>query len=1045
MRTYQIKELLTDKITGEWGTEPIGDEGVKILRTTNFTNQGRLNFGKIVVRKIEPKKIEKKRLKKGDIIIEKSGGSPTQPVGRVVIFEENDEEIYLCNNFTTVLRPNQQLVDPKYLFYLLYKNHLLGHTLQFQNKTTGIINLKLDQYLDDIVDIEPDLAMQRRIATVLSRAEALITSRKQTLALLDDLLKSTFLDLFGDPVRNEKGWEVEKLSEYYSSKKEGTKCGPFGSALKKQDYVPDGIPVWVMDNIQIDRFNPNGALFITKEKYNSLKSYSVSTGDIIISRAGTVGKMCVVDSDVKESIISTNLIRLSLDKNRLLPIHFVSLMSYFKDRMARLKTGSDGGFTHMNTGVLNNLPIPVPPLELQTRFAGIVAQVERLKAQQRESLTQLEQLYQSLLQRAFRGELFGGSAVVGETPATRPARSSRAASTKPLRAAIRHRTNDQLPLSFDLPNQPTPTPDTPSLMKLLSLTLHDSFRSLPAGFHVQFLPDTVTSAELAFAPYCLVGPNGSGKSNLLEVLAAIFYHLDCIYLPSKPDGFDRDEEHPKGFDATDSQPDAFELKYLIQKWLDDDPAMDRSPAWGSRPFEPLAGSPPFYHITIYKKRGKRPSVLLRNWLADDEPEIELDRFAVPSVLPELVVGYSSGDNEILSLPFFKMRFLHYDEYLHKLSEQLPYQQPTGRLLYLDTPYSEAVLLANYLMQPPAVMQPVYDLIGIEGVAQFRLVIRDDYRVPVRPRAGQLQAGVGLMVMGASETGETVALTSALNTVIDQFSRCATVRNLFLLSDNEDDMLKLDFTVDAACRAKFRKEFGDPLTLFRAFQVLLTLNLFEVETSVKQAVYQSNSLDVAETVPTLPANRRIARFENVLLSKRDVGNVPTKALSDGEHQFLHSMGVCLLLKDTRSLLLLDEPETHFNPDWRARFISTLTRCLTAGSGAASVSELLITSHSPFIVSDCQRNNVLIFERGALSPKRPDFNTFGASINQISLKVFGKRETIAAVAMETLTDLEQAVRSGDKSADEARDATDALGDSVEKLLFLKFVDQFQDSHQ
>jgi type I restriction enzyme S subunit len=151
---------------------------------------------------------------------------------------------------------------------------------------------------------------QIRIATLLSRVDELITTRKENLRLLDEFLKSTFLEMFGDPARNEKGFEIRTLNDFYIDPKNGTKCGPFGSALKKNEYVKSGVPVWNMDNISTDgRFKPEIGLWITDDKYEELKAYSTINGDVIISRAGTVGKMCVLSSKHTKSIISTNLIR----------------------------------------------------------------------------------------------------------------------------------------------------------------------------------------------------------------------------------------------------------------------------------------------------------------------------------------------------------------------------------------------------------------------------------------------------------------------------------------------------------------------------------------------------------------------------------------------------------------------------------------------------------------------------------------------------------------------------------------------------------------
>jgi type I restriction enzyme S subunit len=146
---------------------------------------------------------------------------------------------------------------------------------------------------------------------------------------------------------------------------------------------------------------------ITHSKFKrgeKLVAYSVKDGDIIISRAGTVGKMCVARMDGQPAIISTNLIRVRLG-DELRPLHFVSLMLYCKGRVGRLKTGADGAFTHMNTGVLDSLEFPYPSIELQDQFAAIVEKVEVLKSRYQQSLADLEALYDVLSQQAFKGEL----------------------------------------------------------------------------------------------------------------------------------------------------------------------------------------------------------------------------------------------------------------------------------------------------------------------------------------------------------------------------------------------------------------------------------------------------------------------------------------------------------------------------------------------------------------------------------------------------------------------------------------------------------------
>jgi type I restriction enzyme S subunit len=309
----------------------------------------------------------------------------------------------LCssNQQLTGLYPNEK-ADVSYLYYWFKGNK---KTLE-STSNNAVVPILNNRTLETIKIPLPPLPQQQKIANILDAADALRQKDKALLAKYDELTQALFLDMFGDPVSNPKGFSINRLEEFYLSKKEGTKCGPFGGALKKEEFVEKGIPVWNMDNITkkgelVSKMN----LWITNEKFNILNSYAVINGDIIISRAGTVGKMCVVNTTFENSIISTNLIRLRLNNNLLLPMYFVLLMTYFKEKIGRLQTGSDGAFSHMNTGVLNDLKFPYPPIELQNQFAERVQAIEQQKSIAQRSLEKSEALFNSLLQKAFKGEL----------------------------------------------------------------------------------------------------------------------------------------------------------------------------------------------------------------------------------------------------------------------------------------------------------------------------------------------------------------------------------------------------------------------------------------------------------------------------------------------------------------------------------------------------------------------------------------------------------------------------------------------------------------
>jgi len=585
-------------------------------------------------------------------------------------------------------------------------------------------------------------------------------------------------------------------------------------------------------------------------------------------------------------------------------------------------------------------------------------------------------------------------------------------------------------------------------MKLLRLKITDpkGFRSLQAGFEYRFRSDWDLQEEQGFAPFVCAGPNGSGKSNLLEALAAIFYHLECIYLENLPDSFRFEEEaNPGGFRSETAIPDGFEIEYLIRP----------QDALKTQGYDGQA------YVRIVKQPGAAPKWFLLNH-AEQEGAVELTigQTLARQLLPDYVLGYSSGENEILSLPFFKMRFVQFDEYDQALKQQLPYPgRPESRLVYLDSGFSQAILLCNLLFQDADALTPFRDDLKIEELKEFRIIIRRSIEV----EESRITA-FGSRDENKRETIEEIvknhpALSAiedesqtrryrvnlvqlldggdASDKVISRLMRCATCWYL----DDASDTLYLDYLVNDATRQAFRENFdfevnGSPIALFQAFQVLLTLNLFAVSDSLKADLYQSDSHYVSETVPTLASDERIMRFKFVKFRKTDVAEpVMLKNLSDGEHQLLHTLGLCLLFKNTQSLFLLDEPETHFNPDWRANFVTRLHQSFNGSDGQ----EMLVTTHTPFLISDSRPEKVLVFNKadGVVSVSHPGYNTLGASINKITMATFGKRETIGGHAQAMLDDLRQRFEQGEDKEQLIAEINHQLGDSVEKVLLIKTI--------
>ncbi len=583
-------------------------------------------------------------------------------------------------------------------------------------------------------------------------------------------------------------------------------------------------------------------------------------------------------------------------------------------------------------------------------------------------------------------------------------------------------------------------------MKLLRLKISDpsGFRSLPCGFEHYFRTEWDLQEELdqheGFAPFVCAGPNGSGKSNLLEALAAIFFQLEILRV--------RRSFLPEVLQSTDYDlsPISFELDYLIRV-----PEEFR-----------ISGGQEWAKVSVWKNNGE--SVRF-HWVNQSDFDTNADEVFKGShadiLLPQYVLGYSSGENEILSLPFFKMRFVQFDEYWNALTRQLSYSgHPESRLAYLDSGFSQAILLCNLLFQNETALQPFREDVGIEALREFRIIIRRS--IPLAPEqltsfASEdknqhqslddiLNSNPALHIDMDEESGQSYHLNlmqllegdDKSSLVVSALKRCASL----YYEDESNDTLILDYWVNDATRQAFRENFnGSALALFQAFQVLLTLNLYKVSDNLKTDLYRSTSHYVSETVPTLASDERIMRFKFVRFTKQGVEEpMMLKELSDGEHQLLHSLGLCLLFRETNSLFLLDEPETHFNPHWRASFITRMRQCLCNTENVEQ--EMLITTHTPFLISDSKPEKVLVFSKdkysGAVTISIPKYNTLGASINKITMNTFGKRETIGGHAQAVLDDLRRRFNEGIEDKETLiTEIDEQLGDSVEKVLLLKAI--------
>lgn len=191
--TLPIRTLFRSSIPGDWGDPGTADDGVAVLRSTNFRDDGSIDFGDIAYRQIAPGRLAKRRIGRGTLLFEKAGGSSTRPAGRVVISDRDFEGT--ASNFVEIVEVDDGY-EPAYVFYLLYWCFHVGRVYKYQQQTTGIINFKLREYAEETVLLPRAQVEQRKIAEVLTtvdrtieRTEAIIAKRQRIkTGLMQDLL-----------------------------------------------------------------------------------------------------------------------------------------------------------------------------------------------------------------------------------------------------------------------------------------------------------------------------------------------------------------------------------------------------------------------------------------------------------------------------------------------------------------------------------------------------------------------------------------------------------------------------------------------------------------------------------------------------------------------------------------------------------------------------------------------------------------------------------------------------------------------------------------
>ena len=370
----KLIEITGKALAGEWGTNDETGAGIPVLRTTNFTNEGVVDYSDVVTRTITKKNIDEKYLRAGDIIIEKSGGSDKYPVGRVIYFD-GPSNTYLFNNFTGLLRvKDQEKWFPKYVFFSLYGNYRRGGTRPYENKTTGLHNLKTDDYVSQYEVVEADYSRQKEICTHLDKLYSIIKMREEELVKLDELIKARFVEMFGDPVDNPKGWKKQQLQELVTGD-----CTISYGIVQTGDDQEEGVPVFRPVDI-VNRIPVCSELKKTTEEISNKYKRTILKGrEMLITVRANIADTCIVGEEFAGCNVGRGIVPIRTQED-IIPLEFLKHQIDSKHLNDNIKAMAKGiTLIQLNMEDLREIELIVPPIDMQREFIAFAEQVNKSK------------------------------------------------------------------------------------------------------------------------------------------------------------------------------------------------------------------------------------------------------------------------------------------------------------------------------------------------------------------------------------------------------------------------------------------------------------------------------------------------------------------------------------------------------------------------------------------------------------------------------------------------------------------------------------------
>lgn len=318
----------------------------------------------------------------GDILL-----SVRAPIGALNYAKEN----CCIGRGLAALTPNRDKVLIEYVYWVLKSKNT-----ELNSKGTGSTFKAISRkVLEETMIPDIDLERQQRCVEILEKLYRVIQMQKKKYRCLDELVRSRFVELFGDPELNPMGWEKVTLNDVCSS----IVRGPFGSALKKEFFVEPSETTYKVyeQKHAIQKSASIGTYYITQEKYRELKRFECLPGDILMSCSGTMGELYQLPEGCEKGVINQALCKFTLN-DKILPVCF---LVYMQQTIGKLETKGSGIQNIAAVSYIKQMPINLPPMEVQKKFERFVNQINKSKLIVQKELDETQLLFDSLMQEYF--------------------------------------------------------------------------------------------------------------------------------------------------------------------------------------------------------------------------------------------------------------------------------------------------------------------------------------------------------------------------------------------------------------------------------------------------------------------------------------------------------------------------------------------------------------------------------------------------------------------------------------------------------------------